>query len=105
MTQVKFLLKGESIYGFEIKGHSSRDCNDDEGALVCAAVSSAAYMAANTVTEVIGDSCKAAVSDALMRVEVENPCKETVAVLLGLKLHLTELSRQYGKRIKITTEV
>lgn len=105
MTQVKFLLKGESIFGFEIKGHSSQDCDDGEGSLVCAAVSSAAYMAANTITEIIGDSCKTTVDDALMRIEVNNPCSETVAVLLGLKLHLTELSKQYGKRIKITTEV
>lgn len=105
MTQVKFLLKGESIYGFEIKGHSSSDCNDDEGALVCSAVSSAAYMAANTIAEVIGDSCKAVVDDALMRVEVQNPSANTIVVLSGLKLHLTELSKQYSKRIKITTEV
>ncbi len=105
MTRVKFLSKDESLYGFEIKGHSSVNCNDDEGKLVCSAVSSAAYMAANTITEIIGDECIIDVDDALMRVEAVNSTQQTVTVLKGLKLHLTELSKQYSKRIKITTEV
>ena len=58
MTSVKFLSKNESLYGFEIKGHSSVDCDDQDGKLVCAAVSSAAYMTANTITEIIGDGCQ-----------------------------------------------
>ena len=105
MTRVKFLSKDESLSGFEIKGHSSRDCDDFEGKIVCSAVSSAAYMAANTITEIIGDVCDITVDDALMRVKVITPNEKTIAVLKGLKLHLTELSKQYSKRIKITTEV
>ena len=105
MTSVKFLSKNESLYGFEIKGHSSSDCDDFEGKIVCSAVSSAAYMAANTITEIIGDVCDITVDDALMRVKVITPNEKTIAVLKGLKLHLTELSKQYSKRIKITTEV
>ena len=105
MTRVKFLSKSESLYGFEIKGHSSNNCDDFEGKIVCSAVSSAAYMAANTITEIIGDVCEIDVDDALMRVNVINPSQKTIVVLNGLKLHLTELSKQYSKRIKITTEV
>ncbi len=105
MTRVKFLSNDESLYGFEIRGHSSVDCNDDEGKLVCAAVSSAAYMTANTITEIIGDKCLIDVDDALMHIEVVDPGQRTLTVLEGLKLHLTELSKQYSKRIKITTEV
>ena len=105
MTRVKFLSKDESLSGFEIKGHSSRDCDDFEGKIVCAAVSSAAYMAANTITEIIGDECDADVQDAKMFFRVKNPGQNTIAVLEGFKLHITELSKQYSKRIKITTEV
>ncbi|MBR6502094.1 MAG: ribosomal-processing cysteine protease Prp [Clostridia bacterium] len=105
MTSVKFLSNKESLYGFEIKGHSSSDCDDFEGKIVCAAVSSAAYMTANTITEIIGSECDIMVDDALMCVRVINPTKETQVVLDGLKLHLTELSKQYSKRIKINTEV
>ena len=105
MTCVKFLSKNESFYGFEIKGHSSVDCDDFEGKIVCSAVSSAAYMTANTITEIIGDECQIDLDDALMRVKVVSPSQQSVIVLEGLKLHLTELSKQYSKRIKITTEV
>ena len=105
MTSVKFLSKCESLYGFEIKGHSSSDCDDVEGKIVCSAVSSAAYMTANTITEIIGDKCDITVDDALMRIKVIAPTEKTIAVLEGLKLHLTELSKQHSKRIRIYTEV
>ena len=105
MTSVKFLSKNESLYGFEILGHSSSDCNDSEGKIVCAAVSSAAYLTANTIIEIVGDKCDVEVDDAKMFVKAIAPSKETIAMLEGLKLHLTELSKQYSKRIKITTEV
>ncbi len=105
MTSVKFLSNKESVCGFEIKGHSSNNCDDLEGKIVCAAVSSVAYMTANTITEIIGDECEIDIDDALMRVKVINPNLNTKVILDGLKLHLTELSKQYSKRIKITTEV
>lgn len=106
MTSVKFLFNGESIIGYEIAGHSSKNRNDVEGKTVCSAVSSAAYMAANTITEIIGDKCDISVSDAKMSLKVNGePSQKTTAVLDGLKLHLTELSKQYSNRIRIITEV
>ena len=105
MTSVKFLVDGKGLYGFEVSGHSSIDCDDETGKIVCSAVSSACYMAANTIIEIIGDECEAVVDDAKMYVSVNSPSKETITVLEGLKLHLIELSKQYSKRIKITTEV
>ncbi len=105
MTRVKFLSNSESLCGFEISGHSSDSCDDIEGKIVCSAISSAGYLAANTIIEIIGDECDAAVDEAKMLVRVNAPSQETITVLKGLKLHLTELSKQYSKRIKITTEV
>ena len=101
MTSVKFLADKNGLYGFEISGHSTCDCDDSDGKIVCAAVSSAAFMAANTITEVIGDKAEAFVDDALMVVKCENPSKESVLVLEGLRLHLTELATQYSNNIKI----
>ena len=101
MTSVKFLSKDESLYGFEIKGHSSSDCDDVEGKIVCSAVSSAAYMAANTITEIIGDRAEIFVDEAKMFLSVKSPSRATVTVLKGLKLHLLELSDQYSNNIKI----
>ncbi len=101
MTGVKFLADEKSIYGFEISGHSSESCEDEVGRIVCAAVSSAAYMAANTITEIIGDKAEAFVDDALMKFSVSNPSEASVSVLKGLRLHLLELSNQYSNNIRI----
>lgn len=101
MTRVRFSADGKGLYGFEISGHSSKDGDDEIGKIVCAAVSSAAYMAANTVTDIIGDKAEIFVDDAVMRFYVKNPSDCTVKVLEGLRLHLTELSEQYGSNITI----
>ena len=102
MTKIAFLSDAAGICGFEVAGHSTENCDDLEGKLVCSAVSSAAYMAANTVTEIIGDKCDAEVSDGMMKIRVANPSKASRAVLEGFRLHISELSKQYSKRLKIT---
>ena len=100
MTSVKFLAD-EKLYGFEISGHSTVSCDDEVGKTVCAAVSSAAYMTANTITEIIGDRAEAEVDEAQMLFKVDNPSESSVKVLQGLKLHLKELSEQYSNNIRI----
>ena len=102
MTKVEFFA--EPI-GFCMTGHSSKNGDDEQGRIVCAAVSSAAYMAANTITEIIGDNADIEVDDARMHLIVAAPSDETIAVLAGLELHLTELSDQYPKNIKVISEV
>ena len=101
MTCVKFLADSKGLYGFEISGHSSVSCDDEIGKIVCAAVSSAAYMTANTITEIIGDKAVAKVNDGEMFFSVKEPDIASVKVLEGFKLHLTELSNQYSSNIKI----
>ncbi len=105
MTIAKLLTDKNGLYGFEVSGHSTENCDDLEGKLVCAFISSAVYMAANTITEVVGDECGIEVEDGFMRLTADNPQKGTKTVLEGLRLHLTELSKQYPKQIKIITEV
>ena len=99
MIRVKFLVGNRQLAGFEIKGHADfADIGED---IVCASVSSAAFMAANTVTEIIGADADAAESDGAMTFLVKKPCERTETVLKGLELHLTELSKQYPDNIKI----
>ncbi|MBQ0083634.1 MAG: ribosomal-processing cysteine protease Prp [Clostridiales bacterium] len=105
MTSVEFFSNGKNLTGFSVKGHSSKSCDDFEGRLVCSAVSSAAYMAVNTVTDVIGDKADIEINDALMCVRVLNPSEKSVAVLEGLKLHIEQLACQYGNSIKVISEV
>ena len=101
MTSVKFLTDSKGIYGFTISGHSSKNCDDELGKIVCAAVSSAAFMAANTVIEIIGDKAEADVDDGYMQFIVQNPTESSYRILDGLKLHLEELSEQYSNNIRI----
>ena len=102
MTKVNFFLDGESIKGFSVKGHSTKNSADQNGKLVCSAVSSAAYMAANTILEVIGENAQVEVNDALMELKVENPSESTQIVLKGFKLHIEQLAEQYSNNIKIS---
>ena len=99
MIKVRFSVGNRQLKGFEISGHamfaeSGRD-------VVCAAVSSAAYMAANTITDVIGADAVAQVGEALMSVKLNQPNEQAEVVLKGLEIHLTELSKQYPQNIKI----
>ncbi|MBQ8763566.1 MAG: ribosomal-processing cysteine protease Prp [Clostridia bacterium] len=99
MIRVKFFVGNRQLKGFEIRGHADfADIGED---IVCASVSSAAYMAANTVTEIIGANADANAENGAMSLKIYEPCERTETVLKGLELHLTELSKQYPDNIKI----
>ena len=99
MIRVKFLIGNNRLTGFEIKGHAMFAESGKD--VVCAAVSSAAYMAANTVTDIIGAKATVKATDGTMLLEVNEPCGKCLAVLKGFELHVTELSKQYPKNIKV----
>ncbi len=101
MTSVEFLADSKGVYGFCVSGHSSLDCDDELGKIVCSAVSSAVYMAANTVTDVIGSKAECDLKDGYFNFKVIAPKEAAYQVLNGLKLHLTELSKQYSNNITI----
>ena len=51
MTTAKFLFSDDVIISFELSGHSGAG---EEGTdIVCSAISSAVYMAANTIIEIM----------------------------------------------------
>ena len=93
------MVGNRQLQGFEIKGHAMFAQSGED--VVCAAVSSAAYMAANTVTEVIKVNANAEADDGRMILMLEKANEKTETVLRGLELHLTELSKQYPENIKI----
>ena len=99
MIKVRFSVGDRQLNGFEISGHAlSAESGKD---IICAAVSSAAYMAANTVTEIIRADAKAQAEDGAMVLTLNEPNTQAETVLRGLELHLTELSKQYPQHIKI----
>ncbi|MBO5229979.1 MAG: ribosomal-processing cysteine protease Prp [Clostridia bacterium] len=99
MIKVKFLIGDRQHKGFEISGHAGFAESGKD--IICAAVSSAAYMAANTITDVIGANADAAAEDGAMSITLNQPDERAETVLKGLELHLTELSKQYPDNIKI----
>ena len=101
MIRASFRIRPDSAE-FTVKGHSgSAEAGSD---IVCAAVSSAVYMAANTVTEILGVQAQAEVKDGYLRFSCSGS-QAASDVIRGLLLHLEELACQYPDRIKVTTEV
>ncbi|MBQ9531727.1 MAG: ribosomal-processing cysteine protease Prp [Eubacterium sp.] len=104
MIRIKFFKSGDLLKGFECKGHSMSAPSGQD--IICAFVSSACYMTANTVTEIIGLEAQTAVDDGYMRLEITGSAESAQDILSGMKLHLTELQKDYPENIKvIITEV
>ncbi len=105
MICATFLTHGDLLCGFDIQGHAG--AAEQGRDIVCAAVSSAAYLTANTLLEVC--DCGAAASEHEGRLSVTVPVDRAEAVqipLCGLQLHLEGLCAQYPKYIRLQqTEV
>ena len=96
MIFVRFLSEASgNLVGFVMEGHAGyADPGED---IVCAAVSSVAYM-----TEIIKADTEVAVEDGMMFVKVAAGdalrCRD---LLTGLKLHLIGIEEQYPDRIQV----
>ncbi len=102
MICIQFLVHPEGdLLGFEIRGHSGyAEAGSD---IVCAAVSSAAYLTANTVMDVLHVSpvqLRVEEGNMLFRIaEKDGPvCRD---VLTGLKLHCLQLEEQYSEYLQV----
>ena len=100
MTKVVFFTHNGMITGFSVDGHTGYS---NEGSdIVCASVSSAVYMTANTITDVLFLKAGVEVEDGHLYLTVdEKDVKEAQGILKGFKLHMDELSKQYGDYIKV----
>ena len=94
-----------ALLGFRVQGHSGYAESGRD--IVCAAVSSAALMAANTVTEVLHVPAQASVKDGDLRFMVlPKDAQQCRDVFLGFKLHMLSLEEQYPAYISVNyTEV
>ena len=104
MTAFVFYQKRGRMTGFTLSGHSTADAADLDGRLICAAVSSAAYMAANTVTDVLKTRADASEGDAEMKLGLLEDDDRASAVLEGLLLHIRKLSEQYPKNLTFSVK-
>ncbi|MBQ8539163.1 MAG: ribosomal-processing cysteine protease Prp [Ruminococcus sp.] len=101
MIKVEF-FGSSPVLGFSIKGHSGY--GEQGSDIVCAAVSSVAYMAVNTITDILNvKPLKLYENDGEMRLELDESSAQKCSVVLdGLVLHLRSLSEEYKKYIKVT---
>lgn len=103
MITAAFLVSPrDELAGFTIQGHSE---TAESGAdILCAAVSSAAYLVANTITEVLHVSplsLRGEEGDMYLRLaEKDEPlCRDLLA---GFRLHLRNLEEQYPENLRVS---
>ncbi len=101
MVKASFCIREDSA-SFTIKGHSGFGVQGED--IVCAAVSSAAYMAVNTITEILKTEGSVKVKDGYLQFKVSGNSAAR-DIIKGLELHLIELSKDYPDYVKVTTEV
>ena len=93
MIKATFYKSGGAFRGFEIEGHSGYG---EEGRdIICAAVSSAAYMTANTITDVIGIDAEITTEDGYMKIITKSDSPEVQTLCKGLLLHVKSLAEDY----------
>ena len=100
MTTAKFLFSDDVIVSFELSGHSGAG---EEGTdIVCSAISSAVYMAANTIIEIMKLSPETVVRDGYLKVLMTlEDARKSKVITDGLYLHLSELRNQYPNNLKL----
>lgn len=102
MIRIDFLVPPEgTLLGFSMQGHA--DYGEAGQDIVCAAVSSSAYLVVNTLTEVrhvAPLSLRVGEGEMFFRVEPKDEplCRD---LLQGLKLHLQALEEQYPGCLKV----
>lgn len=92
-------ITGEVI-GFRISGHAKYEKAGKD--IVCAAVSSASYMAINTLTEILNIHANVSVDNGKMEVAINE--KDTLLcrdILNGFRLHIKSLEKIYPKHLKV----
>ena len=104
MIRVRFHTAHDALIGFTLDGHAGAGVSGQD--IVCAAVSSAAYMTANTVTEIIGATADITVDDGYMQVMLTDKIADCQDILSGFQLHLEAMQDQYPNRVHLmNTEV
>ena len=100
MTKAKFLFSEDVVVSFELSGHSGAG---EEGTdIVCSAISSAIYMAANTIIEIMKLNPETVVRDGYLKLSMNiEDARKSKVITDGLYLHLSELQSQYPNNLKL----
>ncbi len=100
MINAVFTVSDGYITGFKVSGHS--DFSEQGSDIICSAVSSAAYMTANTITDVQQISAEITVNDGFMELNLSKQDAKTAEVILnGFLLHINALKEEYNEFINV----
>ena len=99
MIRFKFIRSGKANIGFECAGHAGYAQAGQD--IVCAAVSSAALLTANTITDFLNISAKAEAKDGYMLLMLNEESEQGTKVLDGLEAHIRLLAQEYPRSIKV----
>ena len=99
MIRVRFHTANDALIGFTLDGHAGAGEHGQD--IVCAAVSSAAYMTANTVLEIIGAKAEVTVDDGYLSVTVTDRITDCQDVLSGFRLHIQAHAEEYPKAVQL----
>ncbi len=104
MITVEIHQQDDALIGFTVSGHADTAPAGED--IVCAAVSTAAYMTANTITEIIHAPAEATADDGYMHLIVLGDTDACQPILQGFLLHLQQMQTQYPDRVHLMiTEV
>jgi len=100
MIKVSFVKKDGLICGYTVEGHSGLGHEGND--ILCATVSSAAYMTVNTITDILNLKPQIKVKDGFMAIKLSSQQSvKAQDILCGFQLHLTALSEQYKENITV----
>ncbi len=104
MIRVEFHQQDDALIGYTVSGHAGTAAAGED--IVCAAVSSAAYMTANTITEIITADAEATAENGYMHLIVLGDAPACQPTLRGFLLHMQQMQIQYPNEVHLTiTEV
>ncbi|MGN0522531.1 MAG: ribosomal-processing cysteine protease Prp [Eubacterium sp.] len=99
MIKIEFFSGINGLCGFEAEGHAmGGDAGED---VICAFVSSACLMTANTITEILGLDADAQAQDGYLKLMILENAASAQDILNGFKLHMTQLAEDYPQNIKV----
>jgi uncharacterized protein YsxB (DUF464 family) len=94
MINAVFIKSEKGFGGYEISGHS--DYSEQGSDIVCAIVSSAAYLCANLITDAFDIKADIALDDGYMKVTADAD-----RLIEGLYRHLLQAQEQYEDYINV----
>jgi uncharacterized protein YsxB (DUF464 family) len=99
MIKIEFYSGIHGLCGFEVTGHAySGESGED---VICAFVSSACLMTANTITDVLNLDADAQSDNGYLKLMILEDSTPAQDILNGFKLHMTELEKDYPKNLKV----